>query len=206
MPMMDIVIKGGPVMIPLVLSSVVALAVGLERFIYLWRSRVDTEDLMDDIKLSLQQGKVLEAMQIAKKSRGPVAAILAAGIAHYDRPREEIRQHLEEVGAHELYKMERRMVVLDSIVTIAPLLGLLGTVTGIIRSFNVLAYMQGAHTPEELSLGIAEALITTAAGLIIAIPTMALYYYLSSLIDRNVAEMNRRSADLLYFLEKRGES
>ncbi|NMB15734.1 MAG: MotA/TolQ/ExbB proton channel family protein [Firmicutes bacterium] len=203
--MMDIVLKGGPVMIPLLFSSVLALAVGLERLIYLWRSRVDTEDLMDDIKLALQQGKVLEAMQIAKKSRGPVAAILAAGIAQYDRPREEIRQHLEEVGAHELYKMERRMVVLDSIVTIAPLLGLLGTVTGIMRSFNVLAAMQGAHSPEALSYGIAEALITTAAGLIIAIPAMALYYYLSSLIDRNVAEMNRRSADLLYFLETRGD-
>ena len=101
--MMDLLLKGGPVMIPLLFSSVLALAVSIERFIYLWRSRVDTEDLMDDIKLSLQQGKVLEAMQIAKKSRGPVAAILAAGIAHYDRPREEIRQHLEEVGAHELY-------------------------------------------------------------------------------------------------------
>ena len=87
--MMDLLLKGGPVMIPLLFSSVLALAVSIERFIYLWRSRVDTEDLMDDIKLSLQQGKVLEAMQIAKKSRGPVAAILAAGIAHYDRPREK---------------------------------------------------------------------------------------------------------------------
>ena len=93
----EIILRGGPLMIPLLLCSVFAVAISLERLWYLWRSRIDTEDLMDDVKLALQSGKVLEAMQIAKKSRGPVAAVIAAGIAYYDRPVPEIRQHMEEV-------------------------------------------------------------------------------------------------------------
>ena len=200
--MLEIFVLGGPVMIPLLFCSIFAVAVGIERLWYLLRSRVDTEDLMEDIKLALGQGKVLEAMQIAKKSRGPVAAILAAGIAYYDKDKEE---HIETVGREEIFKMERRMNVLDTIVMISPLLGILGTVTGIIKSFNVMAALEGVNQASALSAGIAEALITTAAGLIIAIPTMALYSYLNGLIDRNTADMNKRATELLTVLESRGE-
>ena len=96
--MLDIFILGGPVMIPLLLCSIFALAIGIERLWYLLRSRVDVEDLLEDIKLSLGQGKVLEAMQAARKSRGPVATVLAAGIANYDKDREEIKEHMQTVG------------------------------------------------------------------------------------------------------------
>ncbi len=203
--MLEILVSGGPVMIPLFLCSVIAVAVSLERVWYLVRSRVDTDDLMEDIKLSLGQGKVLEAMQLAKKSKGPVAALLSAGISYYDHDKEDIKERLEEVGKEEIYKMEKRMSLLDTIVTISPLLGLLGTVTGIINSFNVLGALEGIDQPAALSIGIAEALITTATGLIIAIPTMALYSYLSSLIDRNIAEMSKRSTELINVLGSRGE-
>ncbi|HHW72509.1 MAG TPA: MotA/TolQ/ExbB proton channel family protein [Firmicutes bacterium] len=196
---------GGPVMIPLLFCSIFALAIGLERLWYLMRSRVDTDELMEDIKLSLGQGKVLEAMQIAKKSRGPVAAVLAAGIAHYDQSPEEIKENMDVVGRDEIYKMEKRMVALELIVSIAPLLGILGTVTGIIQSFNVIAALEGIGQAQELSAGIAEALITTAAGLSIAIPTMALNAFLNSIIDKNVADMSKKSAELLTVLETRSE-
>ena len=95
--MVNIIISGGPVMIPLLLCSVAAVAIGLERLWYLLRTRVDTEDLMEDIQLALGQGKVLEAMQIAKKSRGPVAAILSGGIAYYDRDKHEIKERMQEI-------------------------------------------------------------------------------------------------------------
>lgn len=198
--MIELIVSGGPVMIPLLFCSVVAVAVGLERIWFLWRTKVDTEDLMEDIQLSLGQGKVLEAMQLAKKARGPVAAVLSGGIAYYDRDKDEIKNHMEEIGKLEIYKMEKRMNVLDVIIGIAPLLGLLGTVTGIIKSFNVLAALEGISQPSALSAGIAEALITTAAGLIIAIPTMAVYSYLNSIIDRNITEMNKRSSELVELL------
>lgn len=204
--MLRILELGGPVMIPLFICSIFALAIGIERFWYLFRSRVDSDDLLEDIKLSLGQGKVLEAMQIAKKSRGPVAAVLSAGIAHYDQGREEIKEHMEVVGSNEIYKMERRMGGLELIVTISPLLGILGTVTGVIQSFNVIAALEGVGQAAELSAGIAEALITTASGLIIAVPTMALAAYLNSIINRHVADMNRTSTDLLNALDSRSES
>ncbi|HHT37337.1 MAG: MotA/TolQ/ExbB proton channel family protein [Candidatus Wallacebacter cryptica] len=203
--MVNIIISGGPVMIPLLLCSVVAVAVGLERLWYLLRSRVDTEDLMEDIELALGQGKVLEAMQLARKSRGPVAAILSAGIAFYDRDKAEIKERMHEIGNAEIYKMEKRMNILNVIISIAPMLGLLGTVTGVIDAFNVMGAMQGIHQPSDLSSGIAEALITTAAGLIIAVPTMAVTAYLNSIIERNIAEMSRCSTQLLDILGVRGD-
>ncbi|NLK07850.1 MAG: MotA/TolQ/ExbB proton channel family protein [Firmicutes bacterium] len=204
--MLDMIIRGGPVMVPLLLCSVLMVAVCLERLFYLWRSRIDTEDLMDDIKLALQQGKILESMQIAKKARGPVAAVLAAGIAHYDKDKAHIRERLEEVAHEEVFRMERRLGMLDVLITIAPLLGLLGTVTGIIKSFQVITAVGGMEDPLALSGGIAEALVTTAVGLIIAIPGMIVYSYLASLIDRFVADINKRSSELLVILEMRGDA
>lgn len=203
--MLKILIQGGPIMIPLLLCSVFSVAIGIERLWYLLRSRIDTDDLLEDIKLSLGQGKVLEAMQIAKKSKGPVAAVLAAGIAHYDQEREEIKEHMMAVGQEEIFKMERRMSALDTIVTISPLLGILGTVTGIIQNFNVMAALDGIGNASALSAGIAEALITTAAGLIIAIPTMALATYLNGIINSQIADLNRKSTEMLNVLDSRGE-
>ncbi|MGI6624953.1 MAG: MotA/TolQ/ExbB proton channel family protein [Limnochordia bacterium] len=199
--MLRIFVLGGPVMIPLLLCSIFALAIGIERLWYLLRSRIDTDDLLEDIKLSLGQGKVLEAMQIAKKSRGPVAAVLATGIAHYDQEREEIQQHMSSVGQEEIFKMEKRLGALDLIVTLSPLLGILGTVTGIIDSFNVMGAMEGVTQASALSIGIAEALITTAAGLSIAIPTMALASYLNGIVNSQVADMSRKSTELLNVLD-----
>lgn len=200
--MLDILVKGGWVMVPLFLCSVVAVAVTFERLFYFFSSRTDAEELLDNVKLALEQGNPLEAMQIVKKRRGPVAAVLAAGIAHYNRPFDEIEEHMETAAQQEVFKLERRLPILESIVGIAPLLGLLGTVLGIIDSFNVLAAMQGISQPAALSSGVAEALITTAAGLMIAIPTMAVYYFLSSLVDKAVAQMNRCSAEVLTVLSR----
>lgn len=199
--MLDVMIKGGPLMIPLLLLSILALAVSLERIWYLVKTRSDTDELMEDVKLSLQEGKVLEAMQILKKSPGPVAAILAAAIAYSDRSKEEVKEHVEEVGQDEIFKMERGLGLLGSVVSIAPLLGLLGTTTGIIRSFRVLGAFQGVESnPAALAVGIAEALITTAAGLVIAIPTLAVHNWLSSLIERRVREMSRRALEMIDLL------
>lgn len=203
--MLDVLIKGGPLMIPLLVLSIIAVAVSLERLWYLFRTRIDTEDLMDDVKLSLQDGKVLEAMQMVKKAKGPVAAILAAAIAYSDRDKEFVRERLEEVGEDEVFKMRRGLGLIATIVSISPLIGLLGTVTGIIRSFQVLGAFQGvASNPAALSVGIAEALITTAAGLIIAIPAMAVHHWLSSMVESRVREMNRRALEITDLIANRG--
>lgn len=204
--MIDWLVKGGPVMIPLLFASVLAVAVALERLWYLFSTRVDSEDLMDEVKLNLNEGRLLQAVQIAKRSKGQVAALIATGIAYSDLPPDDLKERMDDVGREELFKMERRLVILDSIATIAPLLGLLGTVTGIIKSFNIMGALEGASSPQALSVGIAEALITTAAGLIVAIPSMILYHWINSIIDRRVADMNRRSADIVdALMSLRGE-
>lgn len=199
--MLAFLMKGGPVMIPLLLCSVLAVAVALERAWYLFRTRASVDELLDEVKLSIQHGKILEAIQSAKRRKGPIAAIVGAGVTNYDKGKEELKERLEEVGREELFKLERRLSWLDTIVTVAPLLGLLGTVTGIIRSFEALGASAGIDQSASLSLGIAEALITTASGLIIAIPSMVVYNWLSSVIDQRVREMNRCSAELLELLQ-----
>lgn len=203
--MLRFIALGGPVMYPLLICSIFSVAIGLERLWYLLRSKIDTDDLLEDIKLSLGQGKVLEAMQIAKKSRGPVAAVLASGIAHYDQGREEIKEHMAVVGREEIFKMEKRLGGLELIVTVSPLLGILGTVTGIISSFNVMGAMEGVAQASALSVGIAEALITTAAGLIIAVPTMVLTAYLNSIVTGQVADMSKKATELLNVLDAGSE-
>lgn len=192
-------------MIPLLLCSLVLVAVSLERIVFLWRCRTNTDELLENVKLAWEQGEMLQAMQAAKRGRGPVASLLATAIAHYDQGRDAIRSRLEEVGRVEIHRMERRLPTLEGIITVAPLLGLLGTVTGIIRSFRVLAAFEGAAQPAALSIGIAEALITTAAGLIIAIPAVVVYHYLQSRIESIVADMNRSVAEFLQLLSARGE-
>lgn len=195
--MVDFIIKGGPVMIPLLFCSIIAVAIGLERLWYLSKTRADADDLVEEVRVSLEEGRPLEAIHFLKKQNGPVASMLAAGLAFADRGVDELRQRLSQVGHDEVYKMERRLGLLDTVVTISPLLGLLGTVTGIINSFQVMSSLEGIGSPQALSVGIAEALITTATGLIIAIPTLALYNWLASIIDRRVLEMNRASEELL---------
>lgn len=204
--MLDVIIKGGPLMIPLLVLSVLAVAVSLERLWYLSKTRSDPDELMDEVKLSLEEDKPLEAMQTAKQSPGPVASLVAAGIAYSDRDPEAIRQHLEEVGQDEVFKMERGLGLLGSIITVSPLIGLLGTVTGIIRSFRVLGAFEGvASNPAALSVGIAEALISTAAGLFVAIPAMLIHNWITGVIERRVRDMNRNSMELIELLDKRKE-
>ena len=203
---MDVLIKGGPVMVPLGLVSVLAVAISLERLWYFSRLRDRADHVMDQLRILLHEGRLLEAMQLIRRFNGPVSALLAEGLAAWDRPLDEVRTRIERVGQEEVRKMEARMAWLDAIVTGAPMLGLLGTVTGIIRSFRVLANMEGID-PSGLSAGIAEALITTAAGLIIAVPVLFVYVYLSENIDRRVTELNRVSTEFLQLLaEVRGRS
>jgi len=200
----DVLVKGGPVMIPLGLVSVMAVAISLERLWYFARLRDDSEHLMDQLRVLVHEGRLLEAMQVIRRANGPTSALLAEGLAAWDRPLDEVRARVERVGQEEVAKMEARMAWLDAIVTGAPMLGLLGTVTGIIRSFRILASMEGVD-PSGLSSGIAEALITTAAGLIIAVPVLFIYVYLSGVIERRVAALNRTVSDFLQLLsETRG--
>ncbi len=195
--MLKYISAGGPVMYPIILCSVVGLAVSIQKIIQLVLMPTGSDQLMRSVKVNMSQGRPVEAMQAAKAAKGPVAGLARAAVSNYGRPYNEIKDAIEMAGREEVHAMERKMNVLDGIVTLAPLLGLLGTVTGLIKNFQVLSAFAGLTTPAQLSGGIAEAMITTAAGLIVAAPLMLIYSWLSVVIDDKVAEMDRRAAELL---------
>jgi biopolymer transport protein ExbB len=185
-----VLVKGGPVMIPLFACSVISVAVILERCWFWWRRR-GTADAERVLELA-RAGKFEDALDLARRSRSPVARVLAAGV--------ECRSAspataMEAAARAELVDMRRFLPALDTIVTLSPLLGLLGTVTGMIGAFGVMA-SSGINQPHAITGGVAEALIATAAGLGVAITTLVPYNYFSARAERMLDEIERGGARL----------
>lgn len=199
--------KGGPIMWPILLCSVVAFAIVVERLVQLRKAQIDTKVFMEQISKSLKRNKIMEALELCDRTPGPIAHILKAGILKHDRPRAEVRESIEDASIHEVPRLEKNLPVLATVAHIAPLLGLLGTVTGMVAAFQVIenkASGLNPINPGDLAAGIWEALLTTVAGLCVAIPTFVAYNYLVSRVDGFVLDMERSATDLLNILaEKR---
>ncbi|WP_408956072.1 MotA/TolQ/ExbB proton channel family protein [Natroniella sp. ANB-PHB2] len=204
--MFEILRQGGITMIPLLLCSIISLAVSLERLIYLKKAKGNNFRLIKKVKLMIDNGKIGEAKSILQEARGPVAGMLLEGIKYYGKKKYEIQDYLEIAGNNQIKKLEKRLRVLDFIATVSPLLGLLGTVLGIIDSFNILAGAEGLSSPGAISVGVSQALVSTAVGLMVAIPTMMLYTYLVSLVEARAEEMNRWTLDLVEILSQGGSN
>jgi biopolymer transport protein ExbB len=202
--------KGGPIMWPILLCSVIAFAIVIERLLRLRQEQIDTKSFMEQISKSLKRNKVMEALDLCDRTGGPIAAILKAGVLKHDRSRTEIREAIEDASVHEVPRLERNLPVLATVAHIAPLLGLLGTVTGLVQAFQVIeskATALNPVNPGDLAGGIWEALLTTVFGLCVAIPTYVAYNYLVSRVDGFVLDMERSATDLLNILgEKRDEN
>ena len=201
--------KGGPIMWPIFLCSVIAFAIVIERLIQLRRAQIDTKSFMEQISKSLKRNKIMEAIDLCDRTKGPIANILKAGILKHDRPRLEIKEAIEDASIHEIPRLEKNLPMLATIAHIAPLLGLLGTVLGMVTAFQVIESKASAVNPVnpgDLAGGIWAALLTTVAGLMVAIPAYIAYNYFVSRIDGFVLEMERSATDLLNILgEKREE-
>ena len=201
--------KGGPIMWPILLCSVVSFAIVIERLLRLRQEQIDTKSFMEQISKSLKRNKVMEALDLCDRTGGPIAAILKAGILKHDRPRNEIREAIEDASIHEVPRLERNLPVLSTVAQVAPLLGLLGTVTGLVKAFQVIeskATALNPVNPGDLAGGIWEALLATTFGLCVAIPTYVAYNYLVSRVDGFVLDMERSATDLLNILgDKREE-
>lgn len=206
--MWDLIVKGGPLMFLILLCSIIALAVVLEKLWQLRRAEINTEDFMEDIAETLKRNKIVEAIDKCNAMRGPIAQILKAGILKHDRPRVEIKEAIEDAGLHEVPRLEKNLSALATIAHISPLLGLLGTVTGMVRSFQVIELKATALmsvNPGDLAGGIWEALITTVAGLAVAIPTYVAYNFLVSKVDGFVLEMEKSATDVINILGTKRE-
>ncbi len=193
-------LKGGPVMWPLFLCAIFSVAVMIERFIAINRAAEDTDDLIERVRENLQAGRMNEALRIAESSNGPVPQLIANGLRNRDLDSDSIERSMEELALRETPTLYRRLGVLDTIITVAPLLGLLGTVTGMIRAFHVVASASGLNAPTAITGGVAEALIATATGLAIAIVTLVGYNYLTEKVKEVIADMEIRATQIMNIL------
>lgn len=206
--MWGLILKGGPLMVLIILCSTIALAVVLEKLWHLRRAKINTEEFMENISETLRRNKIVEAIDKCNAMPGPIAQILKAGILKHDRTRPEIKEAIEDAGLHEVPRLEKNLGVLATIAHIAPLLGLLGTVTGMVRAFQVIEQKAVGFmpvNPGDLAGGIWEALITTVAGLSVAIPTYVAYNFLVSKVDGFVLEMEKSATDLINILGSKRE-
>lgn len=188
--------EGGWLMVPLLLCSVVALAITLERLWTLRTKRVCPEHLLAEVWLWLKNGEVDAQRLESLKRHSPLGRVLAAGLAHRGDSRSLMKEAIEDTGRHVVHELGRYLNALGTIAGISPLLGLLGTVFGIMRVFAVIT-SQGTGNAQSLAGGIAEALITTAAGLSIAIPTLIAYRYFRGKIDDLVVHMEADAVQLV---------
>lgn len=183
-------------MVLLLLCSLVALVIAIERWLYLRHARVDTGRLMGKIRSALTGGSTEQARGICEATPGPVARVLAAALAHFNMPKDELREVAREEALAQQPVLDGYLPVLATVVTISPLLGLLGTISGLIKVFRVIAG-GGIGDATALSAGIAEALITTFTGLAIAIPFLVVYNALSGRVDTLLHEIELRVTELL---------
>ncbi|MCA9527274.1 MAG: MotA/TolQ/ExbB proton channel family protein [Myxococcales bacterium] len=196
--------QGGPLMVPILVFSVVALAVFLERAWALQSSKVVPRDFLALIRRKVKEGRAAEAVTLCEGNPSAVSRVVAAGVRHAGRPREVIKEAFEEVGRLEVAHLGRFVEVLGTIAAVSPLLGLLGTVVGMIEVFRTVVAevgdAAGPVNPGSLANGIWAALMTTAAGLSAAIPAFLGYKYLLSRLDRLAMEMEEASLLLLDLL------
>ncbi len=198
----EVIFQGGIIMFPILGCSVVALAITIERFFTLRRARIDTREFMDTMRTVLRQNRTQEAIEICDETDGPIARIMKAGILKHNRSKEDIREAIEDAGHLEIPRLERYMSALATCAHIAPLLGLLGTVAGMIKAFAQIQTLQGQVNPSDLAEGISNALVTTAAGLTVAIPTLVVYNYFISRVENMILEMEISSSELVELLTK----
>lgn len=207
--MWEFIVKGGPLMALIILCSVIAFAVFIERIWHLRRARIDTDRFVKDILELIKHNKIMEAIDKCNNTPGPIAHIMKMGILKHDRTREEIRESIQDAGVHEVPRLEKNLGVLATIAHISPLLGLLGTVTGMVKAFQVIeqkAVSMIPVNPGDLAGGIWESLITTVAGLTVAIPTYVVYNYLVNKVDGFVLEIEKSATELVNILAAKRET
>jgi biopolymer transport protein ExbB len=197
--------KGGPIMWVIIGCSIVALTVFLERLFHLYRAKVNAGLFMSEVNGRIAAGKIDEALDLCENVPGPLAYILKVAIANRGKGRAEMKEAVEEAGLHEVPRLEKHLPVLATVAHISPLLGLLGTVAGMIEVFHQIQLLGGVVNPGDLAGGIWEALLTTAAGLVVAIPAFVAYNYLVSRVSGIVLDMEKGATSVIELLSGDGD-
>jgi biopolymer transport protein ExbB len=194
--MTNLIVKGGFFIWPILLCSLVSLTVIFERLYYFHRTREQSKNLPERVRALLENKKNDEAVSLCEKENGFLGSFLRVGVKVGERPEDEKRKILRRAGSREIEEGEKRLRILSVIGNISTLLGLLGTVTGMIQTFIKIESTGGVADVSILAGGIWEALLTTAAGLSVAIPTLVMYHYFEGLVDARAIQLKNISADV----------
>jgi len=197
--MLDVFEKGGFLMYPIFICSLIAVTIFFERMFYLKSVKTKSNRFVLRVKNLVKKGSIELAISACRKSPTPISKIMMTGLIKFGQGRDEMKEAIEDSANQEIPVLERNLSTLSTIGNITPLLGLLGTVFGMVKAFNVIAVM-GVGKPEALAGGISEALLTTAFGLSIAIPTIVVYNYLSHRVDKLIRDMEVNCVDLVDLL------
>jgi biopolymer transport protein ExbB len=198
--MFDLIVKGGIFMYPIIFCSIVALAIFLERLWVLRRKNIIPQDFVNNVEGLLKKQKISEAVFLCQNDISSIAKIFLAGLRSTQKGMWLVKEAIEERGSREATILEKNVDILSTIANLTPLLGLLGTVSGMIKTFNAIS-VQGIGNPAPLAGGIAEALITTATGLCIAIPTLVCYRFLKDKASSLIFEMEENSIRLVDLMD-----
>ena len=192
---LELIVHGGFMMVPLLISALIALTVIFERF-YVFRSRFTTPHRFTyDIIKQVRDGQLAQARAACQSKLTPVSSVLSAGIEHFSNPPEEMELAMKNQAEEWIPLLEKRIDVIDTVITAAPLMGLLGTITGMMASFRVLSE-KGVNEPNAITGGVAEALIATATGLVIALICLVAYNFLSARIKEFIYEVESAASKL----------
>lgn len=199
--LLDLLIKGGYMMIPLYILFVLAIFIFVERLITLKKASKPVSHLLDQVKVLVQSGQIEKAKIICAAESTPVANMIAKGIDRIGSPLKNIEVSIENVGKIEIYKLEKNLNLLATVSGAAPMIGFLGTVAGMIQAFIAVAQEEGMVSPKLLSTGIYEAMITTAAGLVVGILAYLGYNYLVARVSKLVHNMEYSSIEFIDLLQ-----
>jgi len=204
--MLDLLEKGGIVLVLIIVLAFIATVIIIERLLYFRRIRIDEEQMLSRLKATMEKGHFDEALSICEANPSPITNLMKVGIEHRGQSEARIKDSILGAANMEIPRLERYLSALGTIANISTLLGLLGTVTGNIRSFGVLGSMGAVGDPSLLARGIAEALLTTAGGLIVAIPTIVFYNYLVNRVNHIIIRLENRVTDLTLLLVNASET
>jgi biopolymer transport protein ExbB len=197
---LDLMRQGGPILWIILLSGLAAFVVYIERSLHLHAARIKFEDFLRGICNILRRQNIDEALAICDETPGPVAYIVKAAIQHRGEGREGMRAAIHDAGTAEISRMERRLVVVATVAQLAPLMGLLGTVLGMVEALLVMQAESPLIQSADVLEGAMRALVTTAAGLMVAIPCYAAFNLLVLKIDRLVLDMEKAGSEIMTFL------
>lgn len=197
MNLFDLFLKGGIVMWPILLCSIIALAVIIEKYIVISTAKFNPKELLSTIRAALMRGSLDEAEAAASQVKKPIARILTRAISKYNSGLPAIQESIHNAGKEEIFLLEKRLSVLANISGIGPMLGFLGTVTGMIAAFQTIQQLGGNVSPSDLASGIWEAMLTTAFGLIVGIPALGFYNHFVDRVNRIVFEMEKTTEEFL---------